>query len=494
MGDFPSAVNHPQESHVQDPHYPVPRLLRSGGIKLSRRIRFNIKPSIQTRTKSSIKRSIKPSIKPSIKRSIKRSRREDNIKHSRIKHSIKPSRREDISFAMSLHQVEAHSPRRALRRLSGAGEEKRGDERYYQSIKRLLVGPVKSKPVLVINELKFDVSDSELQATKASVPEATISGRRRVVCGYFDGSLRYRLRICKFRDANGRNAVAESDWVVQPTEWPQYVFITVNDKAADIRRKTHYGQDQPLELTPLLVAGKNRVQISITSDMPEDGAYFMAVELVETLSHGHIMKMVREHGLIAAESTKHVIQNRLRPKDVAAGGDSDDDDIAIVDSSLSIDLADPFAARMFTIPARGASCTHLECFDLETWLNTRTGKPIRYHGPNCLCDSCESERKLGPEPSLTDKWACPLCGKDARPYSLRIDGFLIEVAATLTAAGKADAKKIAVTADGVWEAKEEAPVARGTESPDSGDERPQKRAKSHHSKSGRPVPEVIELD
>ncbi|ROT35624.1 hypothetical protein SODALDRAFT_381777 [Sodiomyces alkalinus F11] len=405
-----------------------------------------------------------------------------------------PSPYTPMSFAVSLHQVQVHSPRRAPQRLPGAGVQERDQERHYQSVKRLLVGPVKAKPVLVINELEFTLSDPDSQPPRLSTPQ-TKAGCWLPVCEYSDGSLRYRLRICKFQNQNNGSTICESDWVVQPTDWPKHLFVTVNDMAAEIRRKTHYGQDQPLELTPFVRTGTNKVQISITSDMPRDGAYFIAVELVETLSHGHIMNMVRKDGVIPVESTKLVIQNRLQPKNVAAEGRcDDDDDLAIMGSSVSIDLADPFAASMFTIPARGASCTHLECFDLEIWLNTRPSKPIPYRTEHCLCDACENERGLGPEPSLTDKWGCPLCGKDARPYSLRIDSFLADLGANLKATGKAGTKMITVAADGTWQAKEETAEESGTESPVSDNERPQKRIKSSSGKVARSVLEVIELD
>ncbi|KAH8742696.1 hypothetical protein F5883DRAFT_366563, partial [Diaporthe sp. PMI_573] len=91
----------------------------------------------------------------------------------------------------------------------------------------------------------------------------------------------------------------------------------------------------------------------------------------------------------------------------------DEDGIAVIDrsgvtvSELSIDLTDPFSASIFSIPAHGLACTHMECFDLETWLNTRPIKQAINNGPQY--------------------WECHICFGDARPRSLRIDSFLVSV-------------------------------------------------------------------
>ena len=54
------------------------------------------------------------------------------------------------------------------------------------------------------------------------------------------------------------------------------------------------------------------------------------------------------------------------------------------------------------------------------------------------------------EAPLTDKWKCPICGEDARPQVLRIDGFLSEVRAILAVQRQLTAKDITVSAHGSW--------------------------------------------
>ncbi len=157
----------------------------------------------------------------------------------------------------------------------------------------------------------------------------------------------------------------------------------------------------------------------------------------------------------------------------------------MVVSDLSIDLADPFTARIYETPVRGSSCLHRECFDLETFLLTRNSRP-----------------KPPGQPCLVDVWKCPLCGKDARPYSLQIDDFLVSIRQSLEAQGNLDCKAIWIGADGTWRPKVEKRKAppNPSDSDDSDDEGQKKPGivanaanQSNQSKSNRVV-EVINLD
>ncbi|KAG7148986.1 E3 SUMO-protein ligase PIAS1 like [Verticillium longisporum] len=218
--------------------------------------------------------------------------------------------------------------------------------------------------------------------------------------------------------------------------------------------------------------GRNVLKLSVSNVTPKAGhATMVAVEKVVTLTHSRIMAMVSERG---------------------NGGD--DDDAPIIFSNLSIDLADPFTATMFKIPVRGSSCTHLECFDLGVWLGTRLGKSTSVHSLKCGCGLCRRSRALGAEPSLTDKWKCPLCDKDARPGSLRVDGFMVEVREALVRRGLTRTKSINVGPDGTWSPKAEQPDSEDEEDVEADSQRPPKRAKTGHQTEVRGTVEVIVLD
>ncbi|KAF4419656.1 E3 SUMO-protein ligase PIAS2 [Colletotrichum fructicola] len=318
-------------------------------------------------------------------------------------------------------------------------------------------------------------------------------GQQIPVSQYFNGSLRYRLRLCAIRLKQGQETVPEAAWAVAPTYWPDHISVVVNKKVMKIRRKQHNGQDQPVELTRHLCRGSNAISVSIAPQAcarkAADTTYFMAVEVVETLNHQSIFNMVTLRGVIPVDSTRKLIQDRLKPPQ-----NDGDDELAVVGSDLSIDLADPFSSTIYEIPVRGAACTHLECFDLGNWLNSRPSKPMcTSHGNSCNRPCGGGE--LGPEPSLVDRWKCPVCDGDARPYSLMMDSFMAEVRKKLEADRKLHTKTIFVAADGTWRPKvEEAGDDEGDDAEGVPGRPPAKRARTGPSPAEAPAIEIIELD
>ncbi|RYP65040.1 hypothetical protein DL769_006450 [Monosporascus sp. CRB-8-3] len=305
----------------------------------------------------------------------------------------------------SLHQAHLRSPKRIRKDDCLAPAE-----RHYQAVKSFLVEPVPTPPHRHLHKLGFHIPDI------------------------------IHARIVR------NEILPDRDWVTADTTWPEHIFMEVNGNPLGIRRKAHHSRDLPVEISALLVPGDNSLNVSIPLDnrISRNQHPMVAIELIEILSHSAILHMVKAKGTISADETRDIIKGRL----TGSSGRGDDDELAMVDSELSIDLADPFTFSIFTIPVRGKSCTHLECFDLETWLNTRLGKKsICACGTGPDCQKCK-------EPSFVDKWKCPLCDGDARPYSLRIDEFLSKVRARLEQENKLRTKSILVSADGSWRPKE----------------------------------------
>lgn len=130
---------------------------------------------------------------------------------------------------------------------------------------------------------------------------------------------------------------------------------------------------------------------------------------------------------ISATDSRAAIQKRLAPI-------NHDDDLAVVTDNLNISLVDPFTARVFDIPARSRHCSHLECFDRDTFINTR-------------------KSVSGPTP-MVEEWRCPICKADARPQFLVVDGFFAEIHTELTQSNRLnEARAIQVRIDGSWTLK-----------------------------------------
>lgn len=367
------------------------------------------------------------------------------------------------SIMVSLHQAEARSPRRVVRTTDKSGTA----ERYYQAVKSLPLPPAPIPAVERLYKLDFNVTVEQFALLSAG--KRNPNGSRLPVAEHFDGSLRWRLRCCSF--SRPFKSVSEPEWVPMDVAWPPHLAVTLNNQVISIRRHSHNGKDLPAELSPFIVPGRNELRIGVGSSKPSAGSHFaVAVELVETLSHSSVMSYVQEHGFIGEETTLGVIKSRLTGRD-----DDDDDGISLVMKDLSIDLADPFSSVIFNIPARGLACTHMECFDLETWLNTRPAKPT----PKCSHGGAPCGCAKQSEPSNPDKWRCPICFKDARPYSLRIDGFLVKVRQKLEMEGKLRAKSMLVAADGTWNAIVEDDTGENTD-----DDEPRPRPVDEKVKGG----------
>lgn len=348
------------------------------------------------------------------------------------------SHQERKSLLMAIHQAQTRSPERT-RRFDCA------EERHYQSVQSFAVAPFR---LVYLHQLDIAISSEQYSrlCKRKELPSLDGKPMSTTVREYTSGSLRLRARCCRLQP---HNSSEESDWVTKESIWPEHIYIRFNDKSITIRRSTHNGKDLPVELTDFVQSGINKFQVATSSKGPSatdkrGNLFYMAVEIVETVSHSDILKSVQSKGRIDREVTLDKIRSRVKSF-------PDEDGVTIIDRTgdttqdLSIDLTDPFSAKIFEVPARGVSCTHMECFDLETWLTTRPTKQQIKCGHRDVC-TCPKRA----EPSEPDKWKCPICFGDARPGSLRVDTFLEDVRKQLQSENKLDTKSILVAADGTW--------------------------------------------
>lgn len=367
--------------------------------------------------------------------------------------------------AIALHQAHIRSPRLVPSEIA----KLEPTQRYYQVVQRFALSPTKLTTSPALLELNFETPDLALRC------DEYVTGPGQVLTREFKhGSLQYRLRCISLRP--GSPSPPLSQWVVQDTVWPEGACLSINNQHLEIRRKSHHGKDLPIDITTLLRAG-NSVTMSISRgrDKLAKSAYFLAVEVVEMLGHGEAMEMV-----VGNQIPAHITLDSIKKS--LAGPETNDDEIAMTIGDLAISLADPFTARIFTTPVRGSACLHRECFDLETFLNTRQSKPKRLE-----------------QPCMVDVWKCPLCNSDARPYSLRVDGFLSNVRVQLEQMGALDAKAIWVAPDGRWRPKIEDKTGVSSDESSDGEGTARARDSRKQSRAGskgrmRGAVEVIALD
>ncbi|KAF7512541.1 hypothetical protein GJ744_000802 [Endocarpon pusillum] len=333
---------------------------------------------------------------------------------------------------LALHQAYLKSP--IAEKINGTGLVQ-PDVRLYQYLESFAIPPQAIDPESSLLRWEFCTTVSDM--TKKAVDMTASDGQvKRQV---FDGCLLYRLRSVEV--AQSLHAIEASEWSVKDMSWPPGCFVTINDVGIELRRKIHHGKDLPVDLTPHIREGANNIMIGLLRSQEGTKAkrYAMAVEIVEV---GDETRINSAPTMLAADDSLRSITQALKaPYGTTAG---DDDEVQVVDSHLSIDLIDPFMATIFDIPARGNACTHRECFDLQTFFQTR-----------------KSRVKDGP--TSPDEWKCPICKQDARPQSLMVDCFLKAVRDSLVTSGAAaNARAILIGADGSWNIKKDDDDTVGT--------------------------------
>ena len=236
-------------------------------------------------------------------------------------------------------------------------------------------------------------------------------------------SLFCRIRCVKL--INSGKLPTESEWAVSDNIWPGSTAVILNGKALEIRKRSHHGKDLPIDITGVVRAGKNTLSTAVIG-FPKDNttSFAIGVEIIEVATEEEIKTRIRVIPL--QEARQRIVDRSFQF----------DPDVEVVFSQLSVDLTDPFTSRIFSVPARGSNCRHNQCFDLEVFLLSRN-----IDNPSAPC---------GP-----DSFRCPMCGADARPQSLVVDGFLVSVRERLQKIGRLDAKAIILHPLGDWEIKEE---------------------------------------
>lgn len=274
-----------------------------------------------------------------------------------------------------------------------------------------------------IEKLSFSMSSNEMQSIAEEVSSNIGNPGIRFIN---EQSQTVRLRCIKWP---GKEMPNKHAWAIADTYWVPYSCFTLNGTPLQQRRKVYNGKDLPTDLTSLLVEGENMLEAAViaTSTDTSHLNYLVAVEVLGVLGHDSIKQLCFSQR-ISAGQVKHMIRQKL-------SGTSDDDELAIVESNLSITLFDPFSAsKICDIPVRSSACLHIDCFDLETFLETRQRKG---------------------DISVADQWRCPICNADARPPQLIVDGFLEEVRNTLERQGLLQTRAIVVQQDGSWKPKAE---------------------------------------
>lgn len=324
----------------------------------------------------------------------------------------------------ALHQYRARSP--VLTAEDGSELEKNG-MKYFQYIRevripdgRLRIG---SRQHL---EWTFELKESDVQLLPCTKGGSDGLLPRRAVAVDTET---YRVRCIDASNFPG--AICERDWVVARQIWPPNIAIVLNERPLDIRKKIHYGKDLPVDITTLIRQGINTLSVSIIQAQKEDNTkYAIGVERVRLLD------------LTAAKALTQVLPYNEAQQRILQRFQHSDPDIEVVDATLTLNMTDPHTCRIWDVPMRSTACLHDQCFDLDTFLQTR--RSTRHGQP---CDP--------------EQFKCPICDVDARPQSLIKDEFFVVLRGLLAKQNRLDAKAIIMKPDSSWQIKEEEKTGEG---------------------------------
>ncbi|KAB1271288.1 Zinc finger MIZ domain-containing protein 1 [Camelus dromedarius] len=197
------------------------------------------------------------------------------------------------------------------------------------------------------------------------------------------------------------------------TNWPASVQVSVNATPLTIERGDNKTSHKPLHLKHVCQPGRNTIQITVTACCC---SHLFVLQLVHRPSVRSVLQGLLKKRLLPAEHciTKMrgvqdgpalLIHQCLCPtvkrnfSSVAAssGNTTLNGEDGVEQTAIKVSLKCPITFRRIQLPARGHDCKHVQCFDLESYLQL-----------NC-------ERGT---------WRCPVCNKTALLEGLEVDQYM----------------------------------------------------------------------
>ncbi|KAL3876464.1 hypothetical protein ACJMK2_034308 [Sinanodonta woodiana] len=174
------------------------------------------------------------------------------------------------------------------------------------------------------------------------------------------------------------------------TNWPASVTVSVNATPLSILRGENKTSHKPLYLKNVCRPGRNTIQITVTACCC---SHLFVLQLVHRPSVRSVLQGLLRKRLLPAE---HCITKIKRNFTNVSSNTLNGED-GVEQTAIKVSLKCPITFRRITLPARGHDCKHVQCFDLESYLQL-----------NC-------ER---------GQWRCPVCNKPALLEGLEIDQYI----------------------------------------------------------------------
>ncbi|XP_008211364.1 zinc finger MIZ domain-containing protein 2 isoform X2 [Nasonia vitripennis] len=202
------------------------------------------------------------------------------------------------------------------------------------------------------------------------------------------------------------------------TNWPLSVQISVNAMPLHIDRGENKSSHKPLYLKDICQNGRNTIQITVSACCC---SHLFVLQLVHRPSVQSVLQGLLRKRLLTAEHGVTKIKRNFSNTHPSNGMPTEKD--ALEHTSIKVSLKCPITLKRITLPARGQDCKHIQCFDLESYLQL-----------NC-------ER---------GNWRCPVCTKPAQLEGLEVDQYMWGI---LNNTNSPDVEEVTIDSSANWKPK-----------------------------------------
>uniref|UniRef100_A0A3P8VKV3 Zinc finger, MIZ-type containing 2 n=1 Tax=Cynoglossus semilaevis TaxID=244447 RepID=A0A3P8VKV3_CYNSE len=180
------------------------------------------------------------------------------------------------------------------------------------------------------------------------------------------------------------------------TNWPASVQVSVNATPMSIERGDNKTSHKPLYLKHVCQPGRNTVQITVTACCC---SHLFMLQLVHRPTVRSVLQGLMKKRLLPAEHCIIKIKRNFSSGTIPGTPGVNGED-GVEQTAIKVSLKCPITFRRIQLPARGFDCRHIQCFDLESYLQL-----------NC-------ERGT---------WRCPVCNKTAVLEGLEVDQYMLGI-------------------------------------------------------------------
>ncbi len=182
--------------------------------------------------------------------------------------------------------------------------------------------------------------------------------------------------------------------------WPLDTKVFINGKKIEIKQRKILWQGTERKI-------RGSCSLAEVSKLCKEGVNLVRISCMDIDTYGFVIQTVKKYSIedVMEDIKKQPdsvdgLQRAIDSfKKVNYGSVEDGDDSAVAATSMRLSLKCPLGLSTIGIPARGAKCAHLQCFDLETFL--------RY---------CSN----GSEST----WRCAVCHTPTDPHEIVVDQFM----------------------------------------------------------------------